>query len=245
MLAYLEQLSAFEVGLIRSTAEMKFAREFAPDAFADYVQHQDATFVVRRLPAEGDPMLTRVRKVREREYLFIDTLDDYYDGFQRSMLPHYQEWRRASYNLAIEYQQARAAARARAIAGTAAIVGGVAAAYASENSTVDRAGYVSIIGGAFTLSSAVAKLNEAAIFSEQLQELGMSAEAEITPHTLELENQTVRLQGTVDKQYDELRNILRRTYFEDLGEAVPETTGTGDGSTGTIATPAGGDQPAP
>jgi len=55
-----------------------------------------------------------------------------------------------------------------------------------------------------------------------LQEVGVAAEAEIMPHTIELENQTVRLQGTVDEQYEELRGILRKMYFEDLGLPVPE-----------------------
>ena len=55
-----------------------------------------------------------------------------------------------------------------------------------------------------------------------LQEVGIAAEAEIMPHTIELENQTVRLQGTVDEQYQELRGILRKMYFEDLGLPIPE-----------------------
>ena len=58
--------------------------------------------------------------------------------------------------------------------------------------------------------------------AEVLQEVGVAAEAEIVPHTIELENQSVRLQGSVDEQYQELRRILRRIYFEDLGLPVPE-----------------------
>ena len=57
--------------------------------------------------------------------------------------------------------------------------------------------------------------------AEVLQEIGVSAEAEIIPHTIELENQTVRLQGTVEEQYTELRRILREVYFEDLGLTPP------------------------
>mgnify|MGYP000365582824 CR=1 FL=1 len=42
-----------------------------------------------------------------------------------------------------------------------------------------------------------------------LQELGISAEAEITPHTIELENESLRLQGNVDEQYTELAPASR------------------------------------
>ena len=108
------------------------------------------------------------------------------------------------------------------IGGTIAIVGGVAAMAESSDSTVDTGALVSIIGGAVTLKSAIAKRAEAEIQAEMLQEVGIAAEAEIMPHTIELENQVVRLQGTVDEQYDELRLILRDLYFADLGLPVPE-----------------------
>jgi hypothetical protein len=85
-------------------------------------------------------MLKRVRKIREREYAFIDTLDEYYAEFDRSMYKPYQEWRRASYAESIAYQQLQAQARARMVAGTAAIVGGVAAEFGSSDSTVNTAG---------------------------------------------------------------------------------------------------------
>ena len=52
-----------------------------------------------------------------------------------------------------------------------------------------------------TIKSALDKRAEAQIHAEVLQELGTSAEAEIGPHTIELENQTVRLTGTVEAQY--------------------------------------------
>ncbi len=35
-------------------------------------------------------MLERVEKVRQREYLFIDTLDEYYENFYRKMHGPYQ-----------------------------------------------------------------------------------------------------------------------------------------------------------
>ena len=48
-------------------------------------------------------MLASVRKVREREYLFIDTIDEYYANFHRSVYPTYQVWRKASYVDMITY----------------------------------------------------------------------------------------------------------------------------------------------
>ena len=217
LLAVRENLSDRQVLEIRRTSEMRFAQEFAPDAFASHVQADDrGKFTVLRLPASNDPMLERVRKIREREYLFIDTLDEHYSTFHRDMYESYQNWRKASYDEAIAYQKLRAQARARTIAGAAAIAGGIAA-QSSDQAITRIGGYGGIVGGAVTLRSAISKYADAKIHSSVLQELGISAEAEITPHTIELENESLRLQGNVDEQYDELREILKQIYLDEVG----------------------------
>ena len=225
MLRYREALSTEDVQRIRKTAELKFARSFSSEAFSDHVEETSpGRFEIARLPAENDPMLARVRKVREREYLFIDTLDEYYTNFQQQMYPAYQNWRRSSYEQAIAYKELKAQARSRVIGGTVALIGGVASIYESDNAYVDASGIVGIIAGASLITSAVQKRHEAEQQADRLRELGSAAEAELVPTTIELENQTHRLQGTVDEQYQALRGILRRTYFEDLGLPVPDQT---------------------
>jgi hypothetical protein len=222
MLAYRLELTEADIHRIRTVAEMRFAREFSPDAFGNHIEEtKKGEVALKRLPADDDPNLSRVRKVREREYLFIDTLDEYFAEFHRSMYTPYQDYRRASFEEALAYKELRAQARGRTIAGIVAIASGIAA-QTSDNGAVTTAGTVGIIGGAMLLKSGLAKKAEAEIHAEVLQELGVSAEAEITPHTLELENQTVNLSGTVDAQYDELKRILRTMYYRDLGIELPE-----------------------
>ena len=224
MVRHLQRLDEDQITRLRRIAEMKFARDFSPDAFADHVDEtRSGETVLVRLPAENDPMLGRVRRVREREYVFIDTLDEYFAEFHASMQSPYQDWRQATFDESIARQQLLAQARARTIAGIVGIAAGIAA-QTSDNSATQTAGTVGIIGGAMILKSGLAKRAEARIHAEVLQELGTSAEAEITPHTMELENQTVRLSGTVDAQYEELRRILRVLYYEEIGLAVPENS---------------------
>ncbi len=229
LLAYREALSPADIQRIRTTAEMKFAREFSQEAFAEHVRETEAgDYEIARLPSEDDPMLARVRKVREREYLFIDTLDQYYSNFHRQMYPAYQDWRRASYEQAIAYNELRAQSRSRAIGGTIAIIGGVASIYESSDAYVDASGVVGVIAGASLITSAVHKRHEAEQQADRLREVGSAAEAELVPTTIELENQTVRLQGTVDQQYAELRRVLKRAYFEDLGLPNPDDSGSNE-----------------
>ncbi len=236
LLEYRKNLTSEQIQRIRATAEMKFAQDFAPDAFADHIGETDSgEFELRRLPAEDDPMLGRVRKVREREYLFIDTLDEYYENFNREMYPSYQNWRRATYEEAIAYKELKAQSRARAIGGAVAIAGGIAAMSESSNAYVDTSGIMSVMAGALLLKTAITKRDEAQIHAQVLEEVGIAAEAEIMPHTIELENQSVRLQGNVDEQYEELRGILRRIYFADLGIPDPDAPAVED--------PAFGDDP--
>ncbi len=231
LLAHLKTLSQEDIRAIRATAEMQFARDFAPDAFADYVgTTRRGQVTIERLPAENDPMLGRVRQIREREYLFIDTLDEHYATFSASMFVPYRNWRHATYDEAIAYKRAKQQARARIMAGSAAVIGGIAAQTQADDIVTRYGGLVSIIGGAGILKTAIDKLAEAKVHAEVLQELGISAEAEIVPHTIELENQTLRLQGTVDEQYEELRRILRKVYLEELGLALgsdPAATAAG------------------
>ena len=223
MLDYRLQLSADEVRTIRAIAEIKFARDFSPDAFAAHLaEPAPGMFQLKRLPAEDDPMLNRVREVREREYLFIDTLDGYYEDFHARMQPTYQNWRQATYSEAIAYREARNKARRQALAGTVGIAAG-ALAQTSAHKRTRWSGAVSVIGGAQLVRKAVKRHAQAKVHSEVLRELGTSAEAEITPHTIELENRTLRLQGTVEGQYEELRRILRQVYLEELGTLTART----------------------
>jgi hypothetical protein len=222
MLAFRETLTQAQIDEIRATAELQFARAFAPEAFSGYLREDRRGSVeLIRLPAADDPMLARVRRIRDREYLFIDTLDEYYANYDRAVFPSYHAWRKATYDEAIAYKELRAQSRARAIGGGIAMVGGVAAMVEGDSWETNVGGLISVIGGAVMMRSAITKRAEASMHGEALQEVGVAAEAELMPHTIELENQIVRLHGTVDEQYQALRQILRDLYFEDLDLPPP------------------------
>ena len=224
LLRFRMALTDDEILAIRTTAEMRFARDLATDAFEDYViETTSGAFQIRRLPAPDDPMLSRVRMIREREYLFIDTLDEYFSSFANEMFNPYQNWRRATYSEAIAYREERNKARARLLAGTVGIVAGVAA-QTSDNTVTQYGGTVGIIGGAMMIKSGIAKRADAQLHIEVLRELGTSAEAEIMPHTIELENESIALQGSVNEQYEELRRILRKIYRTEMGDGDLKAT---------------------
>lgn len=207
--AHFVDLSGAERRAIRRTAEMQFARDMLPAAYSGYVVRTDdgGTKVVR-LPAENDPMMTKVRRVREREFLFIDTLDGHYAEYYRRVRPIYQTWRHAAYRESIASQQLRAKRRRQIIVGTLSLVGGIAGGPAT---------FAGISTGAEMLQASFGQQNEAQLHTEALREVSESMESEVMPHTLELENETVELTGTVIEQYAKLKKILKQSYFESLG----------------------------
>lgn len=220
-----QRLDAEDRLRIRQVAELRFAENFAPEAFDGYVeQDRRGNWALQRLPAASDPMMSRIRRVRDREYLFIDTLDEYYGEFRRDMQPSYQDYRRFTYQEAVNLRELQAESRRRAIAGVLAVVGGIAAA-TSDDAYVRSAGAVAVAGGAYTLKSAFDKNVESKIHLEAIRELGTSLEAEVSPHVFELDDRTITLTGTVDEQYDAWRGILRELYEAEVGLPVAESPG--------------------
>ena len=222
LLQRLEELRPEDRENVRLVTELLFARSFSPDAFDGYLgENRKKHYVILRLPAEGDPMLDRVRTIRERDQLFIDTLQEYYVNFDAQMDGPYQEWRKLSYEEAMALKELKAESTRRLIAGGVAILAGIAGASSGDSSTTRTAGNVAIIGGGYLLKSGLEKRNEAQIHVEALEELGMSLEAEITPQVIELDDRTVMLSGNVEDQYAQWRKVLEEIYRAEVGSLAP------------------------
>ena len=82
---------------------------------------------------------------------------------------------------------------------------------------VIAAGQVGIIAGGAAVVSGVNKREEAKIHVEALQEISASLDAEIEPHTVNLEESTVTLTGTVNEQYAQWQKVLREIYLAETG----------------------------
>ena len=221
MLQKFNGVPAVERAEIRQVAEMRFARDFASGAFADYLQEDETGHIsLRRLPAEDDPMLNRVRGLRQRHYVFVDTLQGHYTGFSEEMYEPYQEWRKASYEETVALRELESEAQREMIAGGAAIIAGIVA-QTSGSRTTRSAGAVGVIGGGALLKSGLEKRAESKIHSLALEELGQSLDAEITPRVIELEDRTVQLSGNVEDQYDQWRELLADIYAAELAALEP------------------------
>jgi hypothetical protein len=215
---YRQRLKPAEIANIRTITELKFARQFSPEAFGDHIDvDRRGIYSIKRLPAENDPTLERIRKIRQRDNMFVDALQDHYMTFEQQMETPYREWRRMSYEETIALRQLRNEANARLLGGAVAVVGGILAQ--GSNSPVARtAGIVGIGAGIYTVKEGLDRRSEAKIHVQAIEELGNSLNAELEPRTIELDNNTVTLTGTVNEQYEQWRGILRNIYLTETGE---------------------------
>ena len=88
------QLDTATVASIKGTSLMRYAIELAPSAFNDYLeQDEDGTFQLLRLPARNDPMLIRIERVRNTEFIITDTVDAKFREFNTDLARTYRVWR--------------------------------------------------------------------------------------------------------------------------------------------------------
>jgi len=215
---YRKKLSSAEKITLRQVSEMKFAQSFAPQVYSDHISTSSTgQLAVNRLPAENDPMMLRIRQVRERDHIFIDTLQEHYDGYVKEMKEPYIQWRRESYNEVMSLRGMKAKARNQKLIGAAAIVAGILGA-GNGNASIRAASAIGVAGGAYVLKAGYERDADAQIHIDALQELGDSLEASIESHVIELEDRTVTLTGTVENQYQQWRDILKDIYQLDTGE---------------------------
>ncbi|MEM9257505.1 MAG: hypothetical protein AAGA91_18845 [Pseudomonadota bacterium] len=218
LLAAQETLRTEDRENIRLVTELLFAQSFAPDAFSGYLaKNPRGNYLVMRLPAEDDPMLQRTESIREKDRVFIDTLQGYYSNFDQQMIKPYEEWRKASYEETMLLQEYQQKSRQRLVTGAVAVAAGVAG-LASDSAAARSAGALGVYSGGVLLKSGLELRNEASLHAEALNELGMTLDAEITPQVIELEDRTVTLVGNVEEQYAQWRDLLAEIYRVEVGD---------------------------
>lgn len=215
MLVARNRLRDEQVQELRRIAGIRFAGRLAPEPFDSYLRlKRNGRLTVERLPAEGDPMMARIDQIRERDYMFVDALNEHYASLYAKMLEPYDNWRTFSYDEQLALTELRRAARLRKILGAVAILGGVMVDNAPSG-TRD----IAIIGGMAAISSGVQKGREAKMHREGLRELGQSFDAEIAPIVMEVDGQVLRLTGSAETQYESWQELLANLWATETGEA--------------------------
>ncbi len=225
-----EDLSDREIDTIRNVAELRYAADLIPIAFEDHLEQKvkngEVFYSIKRLPAEGDPMVTRLMAVREREYMLVDTLNEYYAGLYYDIAKPYEDWRKMSREESIRYKELKRSARMRQLLGLAAILGAIA--YEGSGGSSSAVTNTAVLAGLDSLKTGFALNSEANQHMDSLRELGASFDAEAEAVVIEVEGQTRRLTGTAEEKYQEWRLLLHEIYASETGLAYEADLGESD-----------------
>jgi hypothetical protein len=192
LLGFRQGLSVEQLPGIRNVGLLQYAASLSPDAFQGFLATAaDGTLEASRLPARDDPMLGRVQRIKNQEYLFIDTADEQYQTLYDRMTPTYNLWRQNGRELAVykvEYEE-RVASRDR---------DGRRGTFAAMQQTYN-----------------VYKRSKE--HDQDLDELAEGFNNEVTPTVMEIEGKVFRLNGSLETQYNEWRSILRSIFILETG----------------------------
>ncbi len=216
-----EQMSEEDAVRLRQISELRFARDFSPEAFDDHIsEDKKGILKIERLPAENDSILERIYRIREREYLYVDTMQDYYDVFSQTMHMPYQDFRRASYDSVVKARQLNKQGTRRIIAGIGAIVAGIYGRQTADTYLQRDVGLATAATGGYLLKQGLEKKQEASEQTERVAEMGSSLEDVIASQVIAMEDRTITLTGTVQAQYGQWRELLYQIYEQE--RATPE-----------------------
>jgi hypothetical protein len=210
------KLSPQEAQTLRTVSQLRFANRFAPEAYEGYLKKGPGdALAVNRLPAEGDPMMARLLKIREREHLFVDALNQQYESFYARMWPSYESWRKSNLDEQQARQKIERDALIRQVGGALLLAGAIAMGTGRREIGPLEIG-MAIIGGQVIVNGFnISK--QAQMHSESIRELSETFGSEMKPILVEFEGQTYELTGPAEEQFKRWRELLREIYRTETG----------------------------
>ena len=219
---YITNLSKKDIQTIRQTSELLFFSDMVPSVFSDYLnRNENGAISILRLPAENDPMIARLRQIRERDRLVVDMLNEHFANFYYGIALPYEGWRKKARENTISIRETKRASAVRALLGVAVTAGSM---NIDTNDTsrsrrnIKRATqHVGIDRGIRTIIEAWQIRQSANIYRAEIGELTESFIAEAAPLSVRVEGQTRRLTGTAEAQYEGWRKLLKDIYQLETG----------------------------
>lgn len=240
--AYVQELPPKTVSDVRRTTELKFFADMSPSAYGEHLDYdEDGIAEIVRLPADNDPSVDRLRQIRERDRLVVDTLNEHYANFYYGIAIPYHSWRKTAREESVNYRQVRRSAMMQTLIGAVVLAGSLA--YDANSSSYSKRQMqrglqnVAISQGFEALIGGISRRSEAKMHLESIRELSESFGAEAAPMVVTVEGETRQLTGTAEAQYESWRRILKQIYEAETG--FVETADSPDADPVRVAEPTG------
>ena len=212
---------------IQQTSELLFFANMVPSVYEQYFSNNEGQIEILRLPADNDPMVVRLKGIRERDRLVIDSINEHYANYYYGIAIPYEGWRRKARENQIDIRDTKRAASIRALIGVAVTAGSInvdTSDTSRSRRNIKRATRsVGIDRGIRTIIDAWQLRESTRSYRNQIGELSESFIAEAAPMIIEVEGQSRRLTGTAESQYEGWRKILKEINRIESGEtSIPE-----------------------
>ena len=207
----------------RQISELQFFSDMSPLAYGQHLATDEEGIVsIARLPAENDPTVARLRQIRERDRLVVDTLNEHYANFYYGIAIPYRSWRKVSRQESIAYRQVKRSARMQTLVGVVVLAGSLAVdtnnSGSSRQRRVNRSlQYMGINEGLNRIIGGIQRGGEADSHIAAIAELSESFGAQAAPMVVSVEGQERRLTGTAQAQYEGWRRLLKEIYRSETG----------------------------
>lgn len=207
----------------RQISELQFFSDMSPMAYGNHlVTDKDGIINISRLPAENDPTVARLRQIRERDRLVVDTLNEHYANFYYGIAIPYRNWRKVSRQESIAYRQVKRSARMQALVGVVVLAGSLAVDANNSSSRRQRRvnrnlQYMGVSEGLNRIVGGLHRMGDADSHIAAIAELSESFGSEAAPMVVSVEGQERRLTGTAEAQYEGWRRMLKEIYQAETG----------------------------
>ena len=221
--AYASRLPPKQLQQTRQISELKFFADMSPLAYGEHLAvDDDGVATIVRLPAENDPTVDRLRQIRERDRLVVDTLNEHYANFYYGIAIPYRDWRKVTRQESVAYRQVKRSARIQTLVGVVILAGSLAA---ETDNTSSRRQYrvnrslqnLAISEGINRIIGGIRRGSEADTHVAAIGELSESFGAQAAPMVVNVEGQERRLTGTAQAQYEGWRRLLKEIYQAETG----------------------------
>jgi hypothetical protein len=207
----------------RQVSELRFFQDMSASAYTGYLANdKDGIATVVRLPAENDPSVARMRQIRERDRLVVDTLNEHYANFYYGIAIPYRNWRKNSRAETVKFRQEKRSATMQALVGVVVLAGSsqidTSGSSSRNTNNINRAlQYQGITRGLNSVFAAIQRNRDAGLHLDAISELSESFGNEAAPMVVNIEGQERRLTGTAEAQYESWRQLLREIYEAETG----------------------------
>jgi len=219
---FVAQLPAKQLQQTRQVSELQFFADMSPLAYGEHLQTDEEGLVsISRLPAENDPAVMRLRQIRERDRLVVDTLNEHYANFYYGIAIPYRSWRKNARQESVNFREVKRSARMQALVGVVVLAGSLAIDTDSSNSRTRNVNRglqnMGIYEGLNRVIGGFQRNSEASLHLDSIAELSESFGAEAAPMVVNVEGQERRLTGTAAAQYESWRKLLKEIYEAETG----------------------------